>query len=200
MAVERKHLHQVSKRQAELFSRMDAVLRADIDQRRELQDEYQKAVSQAKEKHLMDAKSKESKGKFSKLTAELKRIDAVVTAMTHQKTFSTQMLGQGRPNGGNKEHRLHRYDVLERVRRVGSLTGEQNGQWEFFKTQWDGAQATVFGANWGNRFAEIIHAVLVKILHGDAHAFSEFVKIETDRVLGDAGALVAPGFPTPTDI
>ena len=110
------------------------------------------------------------------------------------------MLGQGRAKGGNKEHRLNRYEVLERVRRVGKLTEDQKGQWDFFKTQWDVAQASAIGTNWGQVFAENIQEVLFKILQGETDAFSEFVKMETDRVLGEKGALVVPGFPTSTDI
>ena len=83
--------------------------------------------------------------------------------------------------------------------RVGGLTQEQNGQWEFFKTQWDATQASAIGADWGKTFAEYIQDVLLKMLHGESDAFSKFVKKETDRVLTGKGALVAPGFPTFTE-
>ena len=131
----------------------------------------------------------------------MKRIEAVVAAITSNKAFSVEMLGQGRAKGGNKEHRLNRYEVLERVRRVGNLTEDQKGQWDFFKTQWDDTHAAANGANWGQIFAENIQDVLLKMLHGESDAFSVFVKKETDR-LGQMGkgALVAPGFPTSTDI
>ena len=87
---------------------------------------------------------------------------------------------------------------MERVRRVGRLTEDQKGQWEFFKTQWDVAQASAIGTNWGQVFAENLQDVLLKMLHGESDAFSEFVKKETDRVLRGKGALLAPGFPTST--
>ena len=70
----------------------------------------------------------------------------------------------------------------------------------FFKTEWDAAQASAIGTNWGQVFAENLQDVLLKMLHGESDAFSEFVKKETDRVLRGKGALVAPGFPTSTDI
>ena len=56
------------------------------------------------------------------------------------------------------------------------------------------------GVEWGKTFAENMHDVLVNMLHGDSDAFSKFVKKETDRVLLGTGALVAPGFPTSTDM
>ena len=71
----------------------------------------------------------------------MKRIEAVVAAMTHQKAFSPEMLGHGKSNGGSKVNQRHRFEVLERVRRVGNLTSAQNGQWEYFKTKWDAARA-----------------------------------------------------------
>ena len=77
------------------------------------------------------------------------------------------MLGQGRPKGGNKEHRQNRYDVLERLRRIGNLTEDQKGQWEFFKTHWDEAQANAIGENWGQQFAEIVQGARYEMLHGD---------------------------------
>ena len=56
-----------------------------------------------------------------KNTADLEQVRAVVSAMGIEKTYSPEMLGQGKPNGGFKEHRQNRYDVLERLRRSGNL-------------------------------------------------------------------------------
>ena len=100
MAVERKRLHQVSKCQADVFAHMHEMLNGELHKRCKLQDEYQKAVSQAKEKHALQKKVKECKSNFNKLTAEIKRIEAVVAALTHEKAYSPEMLGQGRANRG----------------------------------------------------------------------------------------------------
>ena len=53
-------------------------------------------MSQTKEKHALQKKVSECKSNFNKLSAELKRIEAVVAALTSQKAFSAEMLGQGR--------------------------------------------------------------------------------------------------------
>ena len=200
MHVERKRLRDQSKCPAEVFARMDAMLQVDLTKRRRLQEEYQKAMSHAKEKHFLQKKVAECKGHYKQISQEMKRIEAVVAALSHPKVFSPEMLGLGKPRGGNKEHRHNRYDVLERVRRLGGLTEDQKGQWEFFKTHWDDAQANEHGVGWGQRFAETLQSVLLKMLHGEPDAFSKFVKCESDRVLGTKGALVAPGFTTSTDI
>ena len=102
---------------------------------------YEKAVSQTKERHALQRKLSEGKLNVKKLNEDLKRVEAVVTALAKEKVYSPEMLGQGRLRGGHREHRQNRNDALERVRRLGNLTEEQNGQWEFFKTEWDAAQA-----------------------------------------------------------
>ena len=156
-------------------------------------------MAQTKEKLALEKKLSDSKANFRKLSAELKRIEAVVTALASSKAYSVEMLGQNKARGGTNEHRKNRYDVLERVRRVGNLTEAQNGQWELFKTRWDALKAEEEGENWGRRFAENMQGVLDRLLNGEETAFSQFVKQETDRVLITTGALVAPGFPILAD-
>ena len=75
----------------------------------------------------MERKLSEGKSRVRNLTAELKRIEAVVAAITSQKVFSPEMLGQGRRHGGLKEHQQNRYDALERCRRLGNLTEANEG-------------------------------------------------------------------------
>ena len=128
-----------------------------------------------------------------KTTAELEQVRAVVSAMGIEKACSPEMLGQGKPNGGFKEHRQNRYDVLERFRRSGKLTQLQDGQWDYFKTQWDDIMAETHGKDWGNTFSEMMQHVKEKLLGGTGNAFSVFVETETARVLGARGALAAPG-------
>ena len=125
----------------------------------------------------------------------MKRVEAVVAAMQAQKAFSPQMLGQGRPHGGTREHMKNRHEVLERLRRIGPLTEQQKGQWEYFKNHWDAAQAETIGPEWGLIFAEQMNQVQLELLRGDQNAFSDFVKRETDRVLYATGVLVVPGVP-----
>ena len=132
MQVERKRLHALESKKcpAHVFARMDEMLQADTKRRCILREEYQKAMSQAKEKYALQKKVSQCKSAFKELGADIKRIEAVVAALTNSKVFSPEMLGQGKARGGTKEHKLNRYQVLERLRRIGNLTQEQNGQWE----------------------------------------------------------------------
>ena len=120
-------MHRLCNDRSQVFARLEEVLAADSKKRRKLQEEYQKAVTQVKEKHALQQKLPQSKANFAKLSAELKRVEAVVAALTIQKSFFAELLGQGRSRGGNSDHKRNRYEVLERVRRVSSLTAEQNG-------------------------------------------------------------------------
>ena len=106
-------------------------------------------MQQTRENNALKRKADECKSNVIKIREELKRSEAVVTALSQTKTYYVEMFGQGRANGCTKEHRQNRYQVLERVRRVGQLTEHQKGQWEFLKTEWDAAQASAIGANWG---------------------------------------------------
>ena len=170
------------------------------NKRRKLRDEFQNAVAQTRQKKALEKQVAECTATFKHCNAELKRIEAVVAAMSTSKAFSPEMLGFGRKSGGLIEHKKNRYECLERLRRIGNLTDAQKGQWDFFKTQWDNVMANERGVNWGQEFAEILQEVSIKMLRGDSDAFSNFVKDETDRKLGGTGAFVAPGFWTATAI
>ena len=172
---------------------LDSMLEEENCKRRRLRSDYETAMSHAKEKFHLHKQLTESKLHVCKLTADIKRIDAVVAALTSRKVFDPEMLGQGRSQGGLREHRQNRFDVLERVRRIGNLTADQTLQWEFFKTQWDYDQAAEHGVDWGGIFAQSIQGILHKFLDGEDDAFSKFVKKETDRVLGDPDGLVVAG-------
>ena len=112
---------------------MDAKCREDVLNRRKLQEEYQKAMQQTRQNNALKKQASECKSNFIKIRKELERIEAVVAALSHPKVFSPEMLGLGQPRGGNKQHRHNRYDVLERVRRLGGLIYYQQGQWEFLR-------------------------------------------------------------------
>ena len=189
---EQKRVWQAKRKQADIFTQMDAILQADDSKRRRLKDEYDKAMSQAKEKCRLERQLSEGRN--------FKHIHSVVTELASPKPYSPEMLGQGKKGGGTKDHRQNRWETLERVRRLAYLTPEQIGQWEFFKTEWDSAQANEHGMEWGKIFAESIQAVLYKLLEGDTNAFSQWVKDEWDRVLSRTGALVIPGIPNSKDI
>ena len=136
---------------------------------------------------------KECKALVKNATADVKHVNAVAAAMESKKAYSALQFGQGRKKGGLKEHRAARYDVLERCRRVGNLSNEQEGQWEFFKVNWDSVNASFHDTEWGKVFSEWMEEILTRLVQGEFDAFAKFVHSETGRVLHATGALVVPG-------
>ena len=110
------------------------------------------------------------------------------------------MVGDGEKNGGTLAHKKNRYDVLERLRRIGNLSLTQQGQWEWFKTHLDSCEASTRGTCWGQVFAETTEYLFGRLLQGDEAAFSHFMKTETERVLGGTCVLVAHGIQTTPDM
>ena len=137
------------------------------------------------------AKIKACKEKLKYASQQIGRSQGVVAAMTEAEAFTPHMLGYGRSNGGTKDHRDARFKVLERARRIGNLTVRQEGQWDFFKTSWDGAMCEAHGGEWGRVFAEFMQQIFLQ-MPTQMDAFSKFVESETSRALHSTGVFVAP--------
>ena len=115
-------------------------------------------------------------------------------AQHSSKAYSLSQLGDGRKNGGAKDHQKHRFEVLDRLRAVGEISVEQAGQWVAFRTAWDEKLAAVHNEDWGRIFSEMIHALFNDLSSpGSENALSAFIESEKLRVLGDVPMLCVPG-------
>ena len=63
-----------------------------------------------------------------------KELTAVAAARETIKSFSLAILGKGRKNGGGVQFQKARAEVLEGVRAIAPLSGEQQTDWDEFKT------------------------------------------------------------------
>ena len=104
-------------------------------------------------------------------------------------------LGQGKKNGGTKDHQKNRFDVLDRVRSVSELSESQAVQWVPFRIAWDEKMAYLHQENWGRVFSEMAMALLNDLSEKKADALSVFLDDEKQRVLGDVPMLCLPGAP-----
>ena len=107
------------------------------------------------------------------------------------KTYTVQALGDGTENGGGYKGRILRWEVLDRLARLGSgLSDDQKNDWIWFKSSWDEAMLAEHHPLWPMAFATIMQGVL-----GDerTNAFSVFVYNETLRVFSSHAALSLPG-------
>ena len=74
--------------------------------------------------------------------------------------YALSQLGQGKNNGGTKDHQKNRLDVLDRVRSVAELSPSQADQWVPFRIAWDEQMAALHQENWGSFFSEMVMALL----------------------------------------
>ena len=122
-------------------------------------------------------------------------------AQYSSKAYSLSQLGDGRKNGGTKDHQKHRFEVLDRLRAVGDVSLEQAGQWVAFRTAWDEKLAAVHNEHWAQYFSEMVQALFTDLSKpGSENALSVFIEREKIRVLGDVPMLCLPGVPNLGDL
>jgi hypothetical protein len=107
------------------------------------------------------------------------------------KSFTLEALGKGSVNAGGAKGRNSRYEVLERLKRIGAgLSPGQKNDWLWFKESWDREMVEEYGVDWASKFASWIQ----NLLDDDrSNAFSTFVYTETCRVFSGIAALNVPG-------
>jgi hypothetical protein len=106
------------------------------------------------------------------------------------KTFTVDALGQGSSTAGGQLGRRRRFEVLDRMARLGSsLSPGQKNDWSWFRDAWDQKMVAEHGANWATVFAGWMQEVLNT---ESGNAFSKFVHNETCRIFNGCAALHVP--------
>ena len=95
-----------------------------------------------------------------------KKVEAVVTAMYETRQYSLHQLGQGKKNGGFKDHQENLFYVLDRVRGVSELSPGEASQWVPSKIAWDQKMAALYQQDWASVFIEKVKALLNDIRDG----------------------------------
>ena len=107
------------------------------------------------------------------------------------KTFTLDALGEGNAHAGGPKARKNRFEVLDRLARIGAgLSAGQKNDWSWFKEAWDKEMVKQHGAKWASVFAKWMQNVLEAEC---SNAFSTFVYNETSRVFHGTAALHVPG-------
>ena len=107
------------------------------------------------------------------------------------KTYTVQALGDGTADGGGYKGRILRFEVLDRLARLGAgLSDDQKNDWTWFKSSWDETMLAENPYNWPLIFAGYMKGVLDD---DRTNAFSKFVHDETLRVFSGHAALTVPG-------
>jgi hypothetical protein len=107
------------------------------------------------------------------------------------KTFTPESLGADKKDAGGKPSRIKRYEVLDRLARLGAgLSPGQKNDFTWFKETWDQEMVLQHGENWASVFSGVVQTVLED---ERTNAFSLFMNAETRRVFKDSWALHVPG-------
>ena len=141
--------------------------------------------------------AKKAKAECAAAVAELKKHKAAIQEYENiretrhaMKTFTIESLGQGHANAGGPAARKRRFEVLDRMGRIGAgLSPGQKNDWQWFKESWDAAMVVEHRAEWGLHFTGWMQRILDDEV---TNAFSVFVYNETCRIFKGAAALHVP--------
>ena len=141
-------------------------------------------------KHLRELITKQQSD-LKRKKLETLRFESLMETKHELKTFTPEYLGLGLVNAGGAKCRDHRYEVMNRMARLGAgLTAAQRNDWDWFKQAWDSHHVGLYGDAWGNVFAGYMQVVLNDLKDPEkANAFSVFVYTETRRVFSDVPAI-----------
>ena len=141
----------------------------------------------------MEEELKEAKAKLAKVQKVSREVEGALDAKTAMKAYSPEMFGKGQKKGGGPQYRKMRKEALTRVRNCGSLSMEQENNWQLFAKEWDAKMAETHGELWGQLFAEIMASILSDLDAGKTDALSHFMHAESTRVLGSVKTIRTPG-------
>ena len=126
---------------------------------------------------------------LKKVNAQLKEAQDMKATREVLKTFSVEMLGEGKPRGGGALGKTNRMDVLQRLASHATLTPQDRNDWPWFTEEWDKAMWNTHALQWGSHFAGLAQAVLQELEGGDKAARSKFLRGKIKRALSQHGVL-----------
>ena len=168
-------------------------LQRDYEDRQQI--ERKRMLAEGNEKLLANRKRelREVERQVRQRKNQLIELESIAATRAQMKRYAPKALGQDCRKGGGVAGRKTRFEVLDRVGKIGAgLSEAQKSDWLWFKESWDEAMLNAWGANWGGTFAAWIQGVLNNIESGTNNAFSLFVNNETRRVLDTVPALTLP--------
>ena len=109
------------------------------------------------------------------------------------KRYAPEDLGQGKARSGGPAARKLRFEVLERMARLGTgLSAAQKNDWRWFRDAWDTKMCAEHGGNWGGIFSGWMQKVVEDLAQGAVTGFSTFAHDETRRNFSEVPMLLVP--------
>ena len=156
---------------------------------REERRELKERMDEERAAKALKTEMKENEAKLAKAKKQLKDAQSVAESFEAIKSFSPEMLGDGKKGGGTAQHRKARMEVLDRLGTHGTVSAQQRNDWQWFKEEWDKEMSAQKGETWGATFAEAVQSVMLDLRSGKSSAVSEFMYTETKRVLSHVPVL-----------
>ena len=151
-----------------------------------LQEDKKRALTVA----TFNEEAKAATALLKKRKREIEDAEAVLQAKHAIKNFSFEDLGKGRRSGGGVLAKKKRWEVLDRVSRLGQgLSPAQKNDFTWFKDAWDARMLQEYGDEWPETFTGWMQRLLEDNEKGVASAFSVFVHTETRRCFDGVPAL-----------
>ena len=109
------------------------------------------------------------------------------------KQFSLEDLGKGISRGGGVVAKQRRWELLDRLVRLGQgLSSAQRNDFSWFKGAWDARMLQEHWDSWLDVFMGWMQRLLGENENGVANAFSVYVHNETRRCFDEVSALRVP--------
>ena len=192
-------LRKEKRRQRQLVAETPAVAEAFLLRRRAEDEEFRKKKHLAAVQHDRSRAVRKSiadrdaaVAETTKLRRSLLEMENIRASKHAIKSFTLESLGKNDEKAGGAKGRNRRFEVLDRLARMGAgLSPGQGNDWPWFKDAWDKAMLAQHGKNWAAVFSGWLQALLDD--EGKSNAFSLFVHNETCRVFPGIAALHVPG-------
>ncbi len=141
----------------------------------------------------LNEEAKAAKARRKKRKREIENAEDVLEAKQSVKQFSLEDLGKGRSRGGGVVAYKRRWEVLDRLARLGQgVSPEQRNDLSWFKEAWDACMLQEHGGSWPETFMGWMQELLGKDEAGVGNAFSVFVNDETRRCFDGVLGLRVP--------
>ena len=159
----KRALAQQSPAVAESFWQRRKAETHEIERKRRLADDLNQHALAAKK---AKAECRASVAELRRNRAELKDFENMRETKHAMKTFTMGALGQGNATAGGPKARKHRFEVLDRMGRIGAgLSPGQQNDWQWFKENWDAAMVAEHHADWGGPIRPL-HATTIGRFRG----------------------------------
>ena len=111
---------------------------------------------------MLRKETKRANELLRKRKQELLSIESILETRHAMKRYSPEALGQGKARSGGVAARRLRYEVLDKMAKLGTgLTPSQKNDWAWFREAWDEKMCGEHAQEWGGTFSQWMQKFLM---------------------------------------